>query len=169
MVPVDLRRYLPDEKQRTISNFSSAVYPSITPQTDETFPEILRRVNSVMDVFKEEAPGLGNALLMTIGAMNGGRMLRDRYKAEASRGSRFINLTNFGPIDDKSCDFGELQPFQVYGIGPIQYAPGILLAISTYRKRMHFVVQGNDFLKFKLFIRSFVETVIHTLKTETME
>ena len=80
-------------------------------------------------------------------------MMQSRYQQAAARGSRFINFTNFGvPVE------------QAYGVGPIQYAPGILVALSTYRKKAHFVVQGNDSVKFQPFIHAFLTNIVTDLE-----
>jgi len=163
MIPIDMRRYLPEEKRGVLGNLSSAVYPRLSRKPEEDFQETLQRVKSTMDAFKKDTPGLGATILMTVGAMRGGRMLRDRYQLAASRGSRFINLTNFGVIEEALCNFGDLQPVQAYGVGPNQYAPGILIAVSTYRKRLYLVVQGNDTQKFQPFVREFLDSILSSL------
>ncbi len=163
MIPIDMRRYLAEEKRGVLGNLSSAVYPRLSKTPDEDFKETLQRVKSVMGAFKGDTPGLGATILMTVGAMRGGRMLRDRYQMAASRGSRFINLTNFGVIEEARCNFGDLQPVQAYGVGPNQYAPGILIAVSTYRNVLHLVVQGNDPQKFQPFVRAFLDSILSSL------
>jgi NRPS condensation-like uncharacterized protein len=160
MVPVDMRRYLPEEKRGVLGNLSSAVYPRLSKKPGEDFRGTLARVKSVMDGNKQAAPGLGAAILMTIGSMRGGRMLHDRYQIAARHGSRFINLTNFGIIDEAACNFGIIQPVQAYGVGPNQYAPGILIAVSTYRNCLHLVVQGNDTRNFQPFVSEILGSLV---------
>lgn len=162
MVPVDLRRYLPDHRQCVATNLSSAVYPSLAAVPNESFPETLARVTAAMDVFKRDNPGLPALLLMLVGAQRGGRMMRDRYRLASSRGSRFINLTNFGVIDAAQCDFG-VPLAAAYGVGPIQYAPGILIAVSTFADTLHLVVQGNDTRRFQPFIQAFLQSIVKEL------
>jgi NRPS condensation-like uncharacterized protein len=164
MVPVDMRRYLPEEKQMVVANLSSAVYPMLAEIAAEPFNETLTRVKATMDAFKQEQPGLGALVLMTLGAIRGGRILHDRYTRAATRGSRFINFTNFGIIDEAQLGFDGVQVQQAYGIGPIQYAPGILMALSTYRQTLHLVVQGNDTERFQPFMREFMEDLLNNLQ-----
>jgi NRPS condensation-like uncharacterized protein len=142
---------------------SSAVYPQLARKPGEAFAKTLARVKGCMDALKQDQPGLGAAILMNIGALRGGRMLRERYQMAASHGSRFINFTNFGIIDEGRCDFGGLRPEQACGIGPIQYAPGILIALSTYRNNLHWVVQGNDAGRFQPFVRQFLGDILSNL------
>jgi len=75
--------------------------------------------------------------------------------------SRFINLTNFGVIDEARCSFGNIQPVQPYGVGPNQYGPGVLITVSTYREYLHLVVQGNDTRKFQPFVREMLESIVN--------
>jgi NRPS condensation-like uncharacterized protein len=163
MVPVDMRRYLPANQQGIVANLSSAVYPRLAAIPQESFSDTLARVTTCMDAFKRADPGLAAMLLMAVGAMQGGRMMLDRYRLAATRGSRFINLTNFGVIDGARCDF-QVPLIQAHGVGPIQYAPGILLAMSTYRNTLHFTVQGNDTRRFQPFINSFLKSILEELE-----
>jgi NRPS condensation-like uncharacterized protein len=164
MVPVDMRRYLPEEKRIVIANLSSAVYPMLSKIDAEPFSATLTRVKSPMDAFKQAQPGLGAFILMTLGATRGGRILHDRYTRAATRGSRFINFTNFGILDETQLRFDGVQVQQAYGIGPIQYAPGILIALSTYQQTLHLVVQGNDAERFQPFMRGFMSSLLGSLK-----
>jgi NRPS condensation-like uncharacterized protein len=164
MVPIDMRRYLPEAKRGVIANLSSAVYPRLTVTANETSGDTLTGVKASMDELKQNQSGLGPMLLMAIGGMLGGRLLRQRYQQAASRGSRFINFTNFGIIDETQLAFDGVSIDQAYGVGPNQYAPGILIALSTYRKTLHLVVQGNDTERFQPFIRSFLDAVLVDLR-----
>lgn len=164
MVPVDMRRYLPEQQHDTIANLSSALYPSLPRCPGEAFVETLSRVKAAMGALKRDHPGLGPLLLMSLGSLQGGKRIRDRYHLAAARGSRFINCTNFGVIDTTRCTFGDLRPTHAYGVGPLQYPPGFLIAVSTYQETLHLVVQGNDRPQFQPFIRSFLNTVIAQLR-----
>ena len=142
----------------------SATFPalstSLAGKANKSFAETLSRVKTRMDAFKRDAPGLGAAILLSVGALGGGQILRSRYQQAASRGSRFINLTNFGIIDESACSFGGHRPVEAYGVGPIQYAPGVLIAVSSSQDRLHLVVQGNDDQKFQPFIRGLLARML---------
>jgi NRPS condensation-like uncharacterized protein len=163
MLPVDMRRYLDADERGTIANLSSAAYPKLTRIPGEIPADTLRRVKAYMDVYKQNQPGLEALLLMTLGALNGGKILHARYQFAASRGSNFIILSNFGIIDAQRLAFAELMPKQVYGIGPLQNPPGILIAISTYQENLHLVVQSRGDDTFQLFIHHFLEDIFRQL------
>src|SRR4051794_4196129 len=38
---------------------------------------------------------------------------------------------------------GPVAPRRAYGVGPNQYAPGCLIALSTFRDSLHLVVKGQ--------------------------
>jgi NRPS condensation-like uncharacterized protein len=159
MIPVDMRRYISKEKQNVIGNLFSAIYPRALVKPGENFEETLASIRTIMDALKKGTPGLGLALLITIGAVGGGNLLRNRYKKIVSTGLDYVNLTNFGIIDETRCKFGDLQPTQVHAVGPVQYAPGILIAVSTYQNRLHLVLHGNDTQRFQPFIHEFLESI----------
>jgi NRPS condensation-like uncharacterized protein len=124
MVPVDMRRYLPEDRQEVVANLSSAVYPALAAVPGEPFAKTLTRTLACMRDFKRDCPGLPATILMTTGALRGGQRMQAQYQLAASRNSRFLSLTNFGVVDAARCDFG-VPLTGVYGVGPIQYArPG---------------------------------------------
>jgi len=163
MVPVDMRRYLPEGQRGVIANLSSAVYPSLKVLPNESFHGTLERVKACMDDFKRDQPGLGPMLLMSVGALFGGRMIKQRYQKAAQRGSRFINYTNFGVLERERFIFRGTPIEQIYGVGPIQYAPGVLIALSTYQNVLHFVVQGKGNQEFQAAIHQFLNEVVANL------
>ncbi|HUL23072.1 MAG TPA: condensation domain-containing protein [Thermodesulfobacteriota bacterium] len=164
MVPVDMRRYLPGEQRGVIANLSSAIYPRLVKIPNEARGDTLRRIKGCMDKFKKDQPGLGAMFLMTVGALRGGKMLRKRYRQAATRGSRFINYTNFGVLDETRLIFGQVPIKQAYGVGPIQYAPGVLIALSTFRDTLHLVVQGKGNEQFRGFVREFLGAILQNLE-----
>jgi Uncharacterized protein containing a NRPS condensation (elongation) domain len=164
MMPLDMRRYLPREKQGVVANLTSAVYPILVKSTDESFIDTLLRVKGQTNMIKNNNPGLGTVLWMMLGCMAGGYILKKRYE-QALTGQRFINLTNFGTVDEKLLGFGGAEVKSVYGIGPRQYNSGILIAVSTFRENISFVVQGKDTQKFRPFVRSFLESMIYELES----
>jgi len=165
MVPVDMRRTLPEDRQCVIANLSSAVYPALNAVPGETFGGTLARVSSAMNGFKDRQPGLSAMLLMSLGALGGGSQMRRRYEMASRRGSRFISATNFGVIDSGRIGFDGADVRGAYGIGPIQYAPGILIALSSYGGRLHFVVQSNDRQTFQPVVRDFLGGLVAQLET----
>jgi NRPS condensation-like uncharacterized protein len=160
MVPIDMRRNLPSKKQSVIANLSGAVYPALAPIPKEEFDDTLRRVKTIMDGLKQNYPGLGTMLLMTFGALNGGKMIRERYQLAANRGSRFINFTNCGLLDSSCEAFRQTQIKQAYIVGPAQFGSGIIIAISTFNNSLHLTVQGKGDEKFCTFTQNFLESVL---------
>lgn len=163
MVPVDMRRYLYADERGTLANLSSAVYPKLVRIPGEVPADTVRRVKASMDAYKRNQPGLGALLLMTVGAINGGKILHDRYQVASGRGSRFINFTNFGNITSQCLTFASLPLKQVYGVGPLQNPPGVLIAISTYQNNLHLTVQSRGDDTLRLFIHNFLDEIFTQL------
>jgi NRPS condensation-like uncharacterized protein len=163
MVPVDMRRYLPEGQRGVIANLSSAVFPSLARIPNESFGGTLNRVKACMDELKQDYPGLGAMTLMVMGALWGGKILRKKYRQAVRRDSRFFNYTNFGIMDETRLAFEQISIKRAYGVGPIQYAPGILIALSTYRSTLHFVVQGKGDEQFQNFVRQFLGDILSAL------
>lgn len=169
MVPVDMRRYLPEDRRCAVANLSGALYPALAAVPGETFAHTLARVMAVMNGFKGRQPGLQSLLLMAVGALNGGRLMRRRYQAASVRGSRFINATNFGVIDAQRLAFAGAEVRRAYGIGPIQGAPGVLLALSSFCGALHLVIQGSDRRAFQPVVRDLLVSLLSGLDTYLQE
>jgi len=163
MVPVDLRRYLPETRRGVVGNLSSALYPLLAPWPNETTDSLLARVQDVLEPMKKGNPGLGAMLLMAVGALWGGEIMRRRYEQAAASDRRFINVTNFGVIGREQAAFEGAPVSEAYGVGPEQNAPGILLALSTYAGTLHFVIQSSDRDHFQPFVRGFLRDVLDGL------
>jgi NRPS condensation-like uncharacterized protein len=163
MVPVDMRRYLPAEERNTAANLASAVFPHLEPMRGEALPETLRRVKDCMDAAKREDLGLGSMVLMALGATGGGKMLHDRYSLAAQHGSRYVNVTNFGILDPQRIGFAPAPLKAAYGIGPIQYTPGVLIAVSTCGETLRLVVHGQGDAQFRGYVREFLDSISRSL------
>ena len=163
MVPVDMRRYLPSNRQNAIANLSAAIYPAIDPKPGESFEHTHLRVKNCIDNYKRHHPGLGIMLLMTIGSMNGGKMLFERYKKAAMHGSRLINMTNCGILDPVCGHFGNEKVKNAYFVGPIQFGPGIVITITTFADRLHLIVQTKGNHEYKRFVQDFMHTILSSV------
>lgn len=141
MVPIDMRRYLAEEKRGVLANLSSAIVLKLTRIPGETFSDTLYRVKIQVDDLKQDNLGLGELVLVGIGAGLKGHFIRKRYESAAVHGSRFLVVTNFGILDQIITNFGEIPIKTAYGIGPIQYGSGILIALSTCQQTLHLVIQ----------------------------
>lgn len=52
----------------------------------------------------------------------------------------------------------------VYGVGPVENAPALLIAISTFKGTLNLIVQGNDKKKFQPFAKEFLQKMLIELK-----
>lgn len=159
LVPVDMRRYLEPNKRCLISNCSGALYMTLSNIADESFSNTLKRVKCRMNEFKNCAPGIGAAATIAAGALLGGKKLKMVYDSAAKYESGSINLTNFGVVDESLLHFDDIQAKQVYAVGPVQKAPGLVITVSTFRNTLNFTLQGNDKQKVKPFVTGFFEGI----------
>lgn len=164
MVPVDMRRYLKYNKRGLVANYSSSLFPILEKVENENFMDTLRRVNDCMIQFKNDLPGLGMAAKTSVGAHFACKQMKELYDAASSHESGFINLTNFGIIDDQLLLFDKISVKDVYGIGPFQNAPALIIAVSTYKDTLNFAVQGSDRQKVQAFVKEFLKKTITELK-----
>lgn len=158
MVPVDLRRYLPEKLRCCISNLAIGIYPVLEKISQESFMDTLGRVKNSMDDYKQHTPGIGSVLLISLACLDGGKRMEQEFRLAAAHSPGSIILSNFGMIDHSKVRFDRLSIEHVYAVGPIQ-APGMLIAVNSYRDALTLVVQGTDD-RVQCFIHDFLKSII---------
>lgn len=164
MIPIDMRRYLEYNKRGLVANYSSSLFPTLEKVENENFFDTLRRVSICMNKYKNDLPGLGMSVKTSVGAHFACKQMKELYDAASSHESGFINLTNFGTIDDQLLLFDKISVKDVYGIGPFQNAPALIIAVSTFKDTLNFAVQGSDRQKIQAFVKEFLIKTIAELK-----
>jgi NRPS condensation-like uncharacterized protein len=144
MVPIDLRRYLPSGRAGAICNLASAFFPAIVRIPGEPFERSLFRVRSAIDAQKASRSGLGGAISISLALRTGFapmRLVAHRIRGNSVRHGRSDPvLSNFGLIDPECLNFGDVTVKDAYMLGPTLYAPGLMLAVSTFDSTMTFAV-----------------------------
>jgi NRPS condensation-like uncharacterized protein len=165
VVPVDMRRYLPENRRGCIANLISYIHASLDKVADEPFIGTLQRVKNCMDQYKQQHPGLGTTFFMILASLNGRKSLQKDYQREHSGGPSSINLSNTGPINDELLQFSPLSVKDAYIIGPILYAPEVIIAVSSFRDKLNLIVQGNDSQRFQPFVKNLLQSMLVELET----
>jgi NRPS condensation-like uncharacterized protein len=163
MVPIDMRRYLEANRRGMAANFSSLLFPALKKTENEGFADTLRQVSACMNRYKNNLPGLGIAVTVSLGACFARGKIKTTYETAASYESGFINITNFGIIDDRLLRFDNVTVKGAYGIGPFQSAPAMIIAVSTFQGTLDFTVQGSDRQKVQPFVKAFLAGMIDKL------
>ena len=134
---IDLRRYLPNHKTEVIRNFSGSEFTKLSLVPDESFIETLSRVTPMMNVIKNNIPGLQSA----IGLERIEKMAFNETLAYYRMVSQWPNtcgdkcapvLSNLGHITKSLIEFGKTAVTEAYIVPPVVRAPGFLLMVSTY-------------------------------------
>jgi len=136
---VDLRQYLPKGHTQLICNLSSALFPSIVYQPEESFEQTLIQVKNSVSHWKSREPGLTGAMLIELALIGGYRKAKKMIGGMATSTGNQINpllLSNFGVIDENRLTFGSLQILQAFELGPVMFGHGLMLTASTYRNQM---------------------------------
>jgi NRPS condensation-like uncharacterized protein len=160
MVPIDMRRYLPEQARPTVANLTSSIFPSLSYIENEPFPATLQRLTATMNRLKSHAPGLATFIGMALGSLFGGKIIQQTYQHMHRQGSEVINLTNIGVLDPARLAFADRPIQQIYGIGPLQFLPGLVILISTCQETLHIVVHSNHPRRIQPFMQSFIDEII---------
>lgn len=157
---IDLRRYLPDNKTEVIRNFSGSEFTKLKLVPDESFIETLSRITPMMNMIKNNRPGLQSA----IGLERIEKMSFNETLAYYRMVSQWPNtcgdkcapvLSNLGYITKSLLKFGENAVTEAYIVPPVVRAPGFLLMVSTYN--------GIITLAAGIYEASIPQETIHTL------
>jgi NRPS condensation-like uncharacterized protein len=136
-VPIDLRRYLPDAAALPVGNFSNSADVAVTFRPEAPFADTLQRVHRAMRAVKTTGRGLRLALLAELLAVPGMALARTgleqvvRRMAPTGGGAPFCS--NVGVLNEQLVDFGGPAVADAYGLGPVNYPPGLLITVSTFR------------------------------------
>ncbi len=135
-VPVDLRRYLPDN-QRSIANLSGMLYTDVAYQPGQVFEDTLRQVHCSMEYAKGNQPGIASGIFFELTQLIGFARLRSSMSQMLGRGQETGRsaplVTNLGILDEERLSFGDLAIADAFMVGPVLYPPGFALAFSTFR------------------------------------
>ncbi|AKB37930.1 hypothetical protein MSSAC_3340 [Methanosarcina siciliae C2J] len=135
---VDLRRYLPEEENISISNLSGIESLRLPRIKCEPFTSTLERVVLAMKKIKINFPGIQSALACELmSGMNFREVLKtvqEEWQTSLVSGKSTPMLTNLGVISPPPLFFGETAAEDVYMVTPAFHAPAFMLGASTYNE-----------------------------------
>lgn len=135
---VDLRRYLPEEENISISNLSGIESLRLPGIKCESFTSTLERVVLAMKRIKIHFPGMQSALACELmRGMNSQEVLetvKKEWQTSLVSGKSSPMLTNLGVISPTPLFFGEVEAEDAYVVTPAFHAPAFMLGASTYNE-----------------------------------
>ncbi|HUV25492.1 MAG TPA: hypothetical protein VMW26_08700, partial [Methanomassiliicoccales archaeon] len=134
-VPTNLRRYLPEGREKIISDISAVYFLTIDRRDDESFEETLQRVHQDIDKKKRNQVELAEMLLLELALLPGTFFLR-KLKEYTNFKIAHPALSNLGMIDHEVADFGPVPVKDLQMIGPTLFPPNIGLGVNTFHQRM---------------------------------
>jgi NRPS condensation-like uncharacterized protein len=140
VVTINLRNYLPNNKAESLCNLSTSAYPRLSYKATEHFIETLGRMKKNLDDIKNHHPGIGSAFfiknLMKLKYARLQKVFKKRIEKDIETRTTQPVVTNVGLIRAKQFIFEDQKPTDGYMITPIMNAPGFILGILTFEKRM---------------------------------
>jgi NRPS condensation-like uncharacterized protein len=160
MVPVNLRRFIPEGRTAAICNMTGAVFPSLEYEPGESFEGTLLRTRNAMNHFKAEYPGVGTIALFSMSAKTGFPLIekaaRKIRENTVKTGKSVGVLSNFGITEAARLNFGELEVVDSYALGPIVYPPGMFIAVSSFKERLTLSSGFCESATLRAFIEAFL-------------
>jgi len=142
IIPVDLRRYLPDPGSAGMINLSSLGWITLVRKAGATFEETLAEVHRELEAMGRGNPGIGLAAIMEAGSRlgyAGFRMLSSaRARAARRQGREFPSLSNIGPLDPGTLGFGDVQLTGARFYAPVLYPPTFGLIAGSFADTLYY-------------------------------
>lgn len=130
-IMIDMRRYLKNKRQESLTNLSSTAIIKIIVEKGESFCDTLTKVNSEMQSKKDNYLGLNTFIKLNILYKLFGRKLSFQILKIALKNPP-ICMTNIGIIDSKQLSFEGSSIANSFMFGSIKYRPHFQIAVSSY-------------------------------------
>lgn len=139
-IPTDLRVLMPNKKIDTVANLVSATFVNLKNNPEDSFDDMLIKVNKQMKRKKDIHLGLGqmfainNIFRLRYSMVE--KLTKLYYKRLNKKGKNHPIVTNVGRIDTQKRNFGKVDVQDAYIITPINWAPSFSMGISSYNKQI---------------------------------
>lgn len=155
-IMVDMRRYLKDKSFKAITNLSSTVIISICIEPKEDFNETLEKVNTTMNLKKNNNLGIStfiklDTLYRICGRKIGYAVLKKSLK------NAYITMTNIGVMDAQLLHFDGSPIESAFICGSIKYRPYFQLAVTSFNDKITFCVNSYGSQKERDMFQRFFE------------
>lgn len=130
-IMIDMRRYLKNKKQDSLTNLSSTAIIKNIVQKGESFSDTLTKVNSEIQSKKDNYLGLNTFIKLNLLYKLSGRKLSFQILKIALKNPP-VCMTNIGIIDSKQLSFKGSSITNSFVFASIKYRPHLQIAVSSY-------------------------------------
>lgn len=166
-IPADARRYLRYGETEAICNFNAPLHATLERVLDEPFEETLIRVRNcpLAEPVRREwtlATMFWISMLYHLFLGQIERGFKTALKRPANERPSLIALTNLGAFDPQRFDFG-IPLTDMYRISQAAFAPALVIAVSSFRKKLTFAINYPSSAIRAQDIQSFLDIFIEEL------
>lgn len=165
---VDLRRYLPNRKAKTIANLSSGEFITIDQISSNKFNSALLKVLHATQKMKLNYPGVRGMLslkrLATQQWKEADMFFRHRREQALQSKLSIPYFSNLGVISENRMAFGLAQITECYAVGQALYAPGFIVLVSTYAGCVTISVNFYQSTTPRSIMENFLSTMVQELR-----
>jgi NRPS condensation-like uncharacterized protein len=144
VLPVDLRRHLPDPNAAGLCNLSSLAWFELERKPGAPVEETVADVHQGLERALKDMPGIGLAVVMELAALPGYGLFHffNNVRARMARrqGSEFPSLSNIGPMDPVALDFGDAHVRQARFYAPVFFPPTFCVVVGSFGDKLYFTV-----------------------------
>jgi NRPS condensation-like uncharacterized protein len=140
VIPTDARQYLRHGRTEAICNFTAPLHATIERITDEPFDQTLTRIRNcpLAGPARRERALAALFWISVLYHLSRSRVERS-FEAALKGPSSQVVFTNVGAFDPDQFDFG-VPLTDIYRISQAAIAPGLLIAVSSFRRKLTFAI-----------------------------
>ena len=177
VVPIDMRRYLRSPAAQAVSNFTSTGDITLERIPDESFEGTLSRVKQCTltpEGRRDHALAvmLWKILLYRFSFAKVDRDIQAASQKNLAEGRSIIGFTNMGAFEPERFDFG-VPLVEIYRMSQAVVAPGLLLSVSSFQKRLTFAIEYPSRAirqkDIERFLDTFVDEMLEPIGSEAIE
>jgi NRPS condensation-like uncharacterized protein len=144
VLPVNLRRHMPDPDAAGLCNLSSLSWFSLKRKPGAGIDETLAEVHGELEHAFTDLPGVGLAGVMDFASLLGYGAFRYfngiRARMARAQGREFPSLSNIGPLDPAALDFADAHVRQARFYAPVGFPPTLSVVTGSYADALYFTV-----------------------------
>ncbi|MFA9378714.1 MAG: hypothetical protein ACERKZ_18515 [Lachnotalea sp.] len=136
-IMIDMRRYLPEKSNHSLTNLSSTVITHIVVNPNDTFKKTLTKVHEEINMMKATQMGMNGFVKLALVF----KLFNNTHSYSITKKNLknpYICMTNIGIVDSEKLIFEGSPVTDAFMCGSIKYRPHFQIALSSFKNQITF-------------------------------